>query len=320
MIRDTIYLVAELVLLFFGIAFGVQLLQRRIGSGRLQDWLGGNAIISALKGIIIGFITPFCTFSAVPMLIGFRQAGIRTSGYVAFIVAAPVLDPVLFGALVLIVGWLAAGIYLAVAFSAALGLALAADTIGIDRHLKPLPMPSAVSSAMVAGGASRASSTKNEPQPASCSSACDRSNHSGWQGWRAEASSAASSATALLRSVALVLSVGVAVGLLIEAVVSPETTARITGDNGLWSIPVAAILGTPLYFSTALFVPIADSLKSAGVGIGAIVALTISGAGASFPEFLLLTKLANLKILAVFFGYVLAIALTGGLLAQAIIG
>ena len=52
----------------------------------------------------VGFVTPFCTYSAIPMLVGFRQAGVQPAGYVAFIVAAPVLDPLLFGALVLIVG------------------------------------------------------------------------------------------------------------------------------------------------------------------------------------------------------------------------
>jgi uncharacterized membrane protein YraQ (UPF0718 family) len=103
-IRDTVLLVIELVALFFGVAFGIQILQRRVGGARLQAWMGGSAPVAALKGITVGFITPFCTFSAVPMLIGFRQANVRTAGFVAFIVAAPVLDPVLFGALILIVG------------------------------------------------------------------------------------------------------------------------------------------------------------------------------------------------------------------------
>jgi uncharacterized membrane protein YraQ (UPF0718 family) len=152
-----------------------------------------------------------------------------------------------------------------------------------------------------------------------CSTACGLSSSTGWQGWRPEISSAAASAARLLRSVAVVLALGVALGLLIKASVSPEDTARITGGNQFLSIPIAALIGTPLYFSTALFVPIADSLTAAGVGIGAIVALTISGAGASLPEFLLLTKFADIRILAVFFGYVLTIALVGGLLAQAIL-
>ncbi len=322
MIRDTLFLVIELVALFFGVAFGVQLLQRRVGTERLQSWMGGSPVVAAIKGIVIGFVTPFCTFSAVPMLIGFRKAEVRTAGYVAFIVAAPVLDPVLFGALVLIVGPVAATIYLGVAFSAAMALALIADAVGIDRHLKPLaepPRPSVTQPAAVASTSDGAIATAEAASGSATASGCAVAD-TPWRGLRTESREASDSALHLLRSVAIVLGIGVAVGGAIERFVTPDMTATLTGDNNLLSIPIAAVLGTPLYFSTALFVPIADSLTTAGVGIGAIVALTISGAGASVPEFLLLTKLADTKILAVFFGYILSIALVGGLLAQALIG
>lgn len=295
MIIDTVTLAVELVALFFAVAFGVQLAQRRVGSDRLQSWLGGPPLVAALKGIAIGFITPFCTFSAVPLLIGLRQAQVRTAGYVAFIIAAPVLDPVLFGALALIAGIPAALIYTGVAFAAACALALLADTAGIDGHLKPVP----------ACG----------PQP--CGEADDGGT---WQGLRSESRTAARAATALLRSVVVVLALGVAIGLAIETFVSPDMTARLTGTDHLLSIPAAAVLGTPLYLGTALFVPIADALLAAGVGIGAIVALTISGTGASVPEFLLLTTVADVRILSVFFGYVLVVAVGGGLIAQIVLG
>jgi uncharacterized membrane protein YraQ (UPF0718 family) len=248
---------------------------------------------------------------------------------VAFIVAAPVLDPVLFGALVLIAGLSAALIYLAIAFTAAMALALFADAVGIDRFLKPLPTmaivqqpePATVLASAPTTGSDLASATDRPTHDAQApiASCGDGSNDAPWAGLRIEATAAARSATQLLRSVAVVLTVGIAVGILIEANVSPETTAQLTGDNSILAIPVAAILGTPLYFSTALFVPIADALTTAGVGLGAIVALTISGSGASVPEFLLLTKLAEKKLLAVFFGYVLIIAVIGGLLTEAIV-
>ncbi|MEL6983450.1 MAG: permease, partial [Actinomycetota bacterium] len=64
---------------------------------------------------------------------------------------------------------------------------------------------------------------------------------------------------------------------------------------------------------------IADSLRAAGVGIGAIVALTISGAGANIPEFIILSRLAARRLIAVFVAYVFTIALVGGLLAQALL-
>ena len=77
---------------------------------------------------------------------------------------------------------------------------------------------------------------------------------------------------------------GVAIGVAIEAVLSPEAAARLTTGSPWLAIPVASAMGTPLYFSTELFVPIANPLHNAGVGVGAIVALTISGAGANPRE------------------------------------
>lgn len=327
MIRDTVVLVVELAALFFGVTFAIQLFQRRVGAGRLQAWMGGTPVVAALKGIGIGFATPFCTFSAIPMLIGFRQAGVRTAGYVAFIVAAPVLDPVLFGAIILIAGFWAAAIYVVVAFTAAMTLALVADRVGIDRFLKVLAN-SRVEPARrtVVAGQSNTGSTlaikHDDPTASSCANQdCSAPvSEEPWAGWGSEARTAARSAANLLRSVAVVLTIGVAVGIAIETFVSPETAATLTGDNSILSIPIAAVLGTPLYFSTALFVPIAEALTATGVGIGAVVALTISGAGASFPEFLLLSKFAETKILAVFFSCILVIAIIGGLLSHAFAG
>ena len=85
------------------------------------------------------------------------------------------------------------------------------------------------------------------------------------------------------------------------------------------STGIASALGTPLYFNTELFVPIAASLRTAGVGIGAIVALTIAGAGANVPEFIILGKLARPRVIGVFVGYVFAVAMVGGLLAQTVV-
>ena len=343
MIVDSAILLAELVALFFGVTFAVYLVQRRLGSERLRAWMGGSPVASAVKGIGIGFVTPFCTYSAIPMLIGLRQARVPPAGYVAFITAAPVLDPVMLGALILIVGPWAAALYVAVAFSAALGLALLAQRSNIESLLKPLP----VGPPALAGGAARSSvampsevvtaahtAESQAPIPAlgeatddyptddglsagdrACAaSACD--DETPWQGLRAESVLALRSAVALLRSIAWILLAGLAVGMAIEMAVSPEDVAAITGDNGAFAIPIAAALGTPLYIETSLFIPIADALAGAGVGVGAIVALTISGAGANIPEFVILTKLAQRRLIVVFIGYVFAVALVGGTLAH----
>ncbi len=286
----TALLVGELVALLVGVAAALHLLERRVGAARLREWLGGRPLAAALKGIAVGFVTPFCTYSAVPLLIGLRRAGVPTAGWVAFIVAAPILDPVLFGALALIVGIEVAAAYAAVAFAAALTAALAAHAVDLGSRLPTMP------------------AADGEPgSPA-------------WRGLRAELPAAGREAARLLRSIGPLLLAGVTVGLAIEALVSPETAAGLTGRASALAIPAAAALGTPLYFHTELLVPVADSLRAAGVGAGALVALTIAGAGANVPEFVVLRRLATSRVIGVFAGYVFAVAVAGGVVAQLVAG
>lgn len=314
MITDTALLLAELVVLFFSVAFLVHFSQRWLGEERLRRWMGGRPVVAALKGIAVGFITPFCTYSAIPMFLGLRRAGVSPAGYTAFIVAAPVLDPVLFGALVLIVGLQPALVYVAVAFVAAMTLALVAQRVDVSRFLKPVAEAVAVGGRVpamaVAGG------VDSGPD---CEGTCSDVTAVPWQGWRAETGGAASAALSLLRSLGPVLLLGVAVGLAIELLVPAEFVASVAGGDSPFAIPLAAGLGTPLYINTEMFVPIADSLAAVGVGIGAIVALTIAGAGANVPEFVILSKLARARVLLIFVGYVFLVAITGGLLAQAVV-
>ncbi len=300
MIRNSVYLLVELALLFLVVATMVEFGQRRLGAQRLRAWMGGPPVVAALKGIGVGFITPFCTFSALPLLVGLRRAGVTPAGYVAFIVAAPVLDPVLFGALAIIVGLPAALTYVAIAFTAAMGLALLSEQFDIERLLLPATLVAATDS-----GASSTRGEHNQPDDP-------------WMGPAAELRAAGREAIVLMRRLGPVLVLGVLIGTSLEALVPPGAVADIAGANSGLAIPAAAALGTPLYFSTELFVPIADSLQGAGVGIGAIVALTIAGAGANIPEFLLLSKLAHRQLVVIFVGYVFLVAVIGGLVAQVV--
>ncbi len=292
MIGEAVWLLVELLALFLGVSFGLNLLQRRIGNARLRGLMGATPLVAALRGIAVGFITPFCTYSAIPVLIAFRQAGVTAAGYVAFVVAAPVLDPILFGALLIIVGPQAALIYVGVAFAAALGLALLAEKVNLERFMKPLPD--------LTGQAEQTYPTL-------------------WTGYRREWRPAWRASRALLRTMLPLLVVGVGIGLAITALLPPETAARIPILAGDAAIPASAAVGTLFYINTELFVPIANALRSAGIGIGAIVALTIAGAGFNIPEFVMLGKLAGKGVLATFGVYVFAVAMVGGLLAQILV-
>ncbi len=319
--RGTVVLLVELLVLFVGVSFLVEIFQRRFGPERLKSWMGGTPIVSALKGTAIGFITPFCTYSAVPLLLGMIKAQVPPAGYIAFISAAPVLDPILFGALWLIVGPTIAVIYLLVTLTAAIGLALVAQRIGVERYLKPLDKPKAVRRAVTVGvGVGAPQQLEPEPKTSAAETSTCSESPQAWQGWSSEARNALRASGRLMRSFGPLLLLGVAIGVAIETVVSPETAATITTGTPWISIPTAAAIGTPLYFNTELFVPIANSLHNAGVGVGAIVALTIAGAGANIPEFIVLAKMAKPAVVSIFFAYVFSVAMAGGLMAHALSG
>ncbi|MEM9463888.1 MAG: permease [Actinomycetota bacterium] len=308
---DTAILVVELLILFVSVSFLVEILQRRLGPEQLRRWIGGRPPVAALKGIAIGFVTPFCTYSAVPLLVGLRRAGVPAAGYIAFIAAAPVLDPILFGALWLITGPTVAITYALVTFAAAMTLALVAQRVGVERHLRPVDAP------VVAGGGPAPHDDDLAPHDdEGCASSCDPAEPGPWRGWGPEARAAFRGSGNLLRAFGPLMAIGIAIGLAIEAFVSPDIAAEVTTGAPWLSIPVASALGTPLYFSTELFVPIAHSLEGAGVGVGAIVALTISGAGANLPEFVVLSRMARPAAVSIFFAFVFSVAIAGGALAH----
>lgn len=314
-LTGTVVLVAEMVALLLGVTFGVTLLQRRLGDETIRRWMGGPPRRAALKGIALGFVTPFCTYSAIPVLVGMRQAGVRPAGYAAFIFAAPVVDPVLVGVLALIVGPAGAGLYVAAAFTAAFLLALIVDAADIAPHLKPVP-------ALV--HAPSTGITPAEPQlpsqPESCSSqepsSCSSPAPEPWGGWRHESAAAWRRATALLRSMFWLMAVGVGIGVTISLLVPADAVVGIAGEGNPLALPTAAAAGVPLYFGTELLLPIGDALHAAGASSGAIVALVIAGAGANIPEFALLTKVARGRLVAAFFAYVFAVAVAAGLVAD----
>ena len=303
-------LVAEMVALFLAVTLAVTLLQRRLGDATIRRWMGGPPRRAALKGIAVGFITPFCTYSAIPVLVGMRQAGVRPAGYAAFIFAAPVVDPVMIGVLAIIIGPAGAAVYLTTAFAAAFLLALIVDAVDIAPHLKPVP-------ALV--GSPDPPSSPAQPRTLSPPPSCSSPDEAPWAGWQSEFPAAWRRAVTLLRSMAWLIAAGVGAGLAIGLLVPTDALAGIAGAHNPLAVPAAAAAGIPLYFGTELFIPIGDALHAKGAGTGSIVALVIAGAGANIPEFALLTKVARGRVVGAFFAYVFVVAMVAGLLTDLIL-
>lgn len=274
----------ELVVLFLAVSFAVALLNRRLGPQRIQSWLTGGRLIGPLKGAALGAVTPFCSCSTLPMLVGMLKAGVPFATATAFLVASPLLNPIILGAVGLLFGWRIAAGYGVVAFIGTLVVAVAWDALGLERYLKKV---------RVQGGSADTQL---------------------WGGLRVETPGAWRQALSDFRPLVLPMLAGVTVGAVIYGIVPESFLATVAGPGNPLAVPVAAVVGIPLYVRAEAALPIGLALTSAGVGLGPVFALIIGGAGASIPEVSMLSALFKPRLLGAFIASILTVAMAGGFL------
>ncbi|MGH3323462.1 MAG: permease [Streptomyces sp.] len=309
-LADFAVLLAELAVLLVAVSALMALIARKIGVSRLQDWLGGGRLRGAVKGILLGFVTPFCTYSAIPVVVGMVNARIQTATLAAFLLSSPVLDPIIVAILIPLFGWQATVAYVVVTCVGVLLAALLADVTHLERGLRPARAPVAVTT----GGSGPAV----DPVPAA--GACASSSYdpftdtAPWAGWRTEARPALRYALDLARSLAIPMIVSVAIAAAILGLIPQDLIARLAGPGNPLAVPVAAVLGAPFYVSTEAFLPIAAALHDSGMGLGAVFALVISAAGVNVPELGLLSRVMAPRLLAAYTLAIIGIAIAAGYL------
>ncbi|EST33597.1 hypothetical protein N566_19335 [Streptomycetaceae bacterium MP113-05] len=305
---DFAVLLVELAFLLMAVSALMALVARRAGLHRLQRWLGGGRVSGAAKGLALGFLTPFCAFSAIPLVIGMIKARIRTATLTAFLLSSPLLDPVLVVILVPLFGWTAAVFYVLVTCSGVLLAALIADVTRLDRHLSPSREPVGAT----AGGG-------REPESPSVDGGCTSApdpyvDTSPWRGWRKETRPALRYAQDLVRRLAIPMLISVAVAAAVLGLVPQDLVARLAGSGNPIAVPVAAVLGAPFYVSNEAFLPVAAALHENGMSLGAVFALTISAAGVNVPELALLSRVMKPCLLLAYTLAVVGVAVAAGYL------
>lgn len=348
-------LLASLLVLFVPITIGLVLLQRWLGDDRLARLLGGDRLLPALvKGTLLGAVTPFCGCSTIPLLLGLLRARVRFAGVAAFMLASPLLNPYLLGVVALLFGGQTMAVYAAVAVATSMGLGAVWELAGLDRFLQPtvlrsgarrpedpargagggaepvVPtvMPATVATApgggelvVVSAPANDGSATCGTGPQSGCGTPVGDPPADGarlWAGWRAELVDAWSATVELLRPMLRPMLLGVAIGALLYGVVPEGWLAQVLGTTTWWSLPLAAVLGLPLYLRGEAAFPIGAGLLAAGVGEGPMFAMVIAGMGASLPEVTILSGIFQRRLLAAFLASVFATAIVGGLFIPAV--
>lgn len=314
-------LLGTLLLLFIPITIGLVLVQRWLGTERLARLLGGERLLPALlKGTVLGAVTPFCGCSTIPLLLGLLRARVRFAGVAAFMLASPLLNPYILGVVALLFGGRTAGVYAAFAALTSIGLGALWERGGLERYLKPGVRPAAVVPAVVgaascgAGGCATAEPEAPSPDGDGGVGEVDVP----WTGWRTELIAAYGSAVETLRPMLRPLLLGVAIGAAVYGFVPDGWLAGVLGTTTWWTLPLAAVLGLPLYLRGEAAFPIGAGLLAAGVGAGPMFAMVIAGMGASLPEVTILSGIFERRLLAAFLASVFATAVLGGLVIPAL--
>jgi len=282
---------AELIILFIGITFLVGLIQEYVSDETIKRALGGrHKILGSILGAGFGALTPFCSCSTIPLLLGMLNAGVPFASAMAFLFASPLLNPVIISLFIILMGWKTTALYFAVTFVGAVAIGLLLDGFGFSDQVKPV---------------------------AAVRSCCDCQLEADA---RSRIQRSAGFAISLFRQLMPYLLIGAGIGAFIHGFVPTEIISRLAGPENPLAIPVAAIIGIPIYIRAETMIPIGMALIEKGMSVGAVLALVIGGAGASIPELTLLSAIFRRKMLAAFVLTILAIALAAGYLANLLSG
>lgn len=284
-----VVIAGELILLFVGITFLVGLLQAYIPEERIRSVLAGRRQgVGNVIGAGFGALTPFCSCSTIPILLGLLEVGIPFGVCMSFLLASPLLNPIILSLLVALIGVVPTAVYAAVTFTAAVGIGWLLGRLGYGRYVKDV---------MVEG----------RPEPCDCAVAV---SHGG------RIRSAFSFAVSLFRQVLPYLLLGAGIGAFIYGFIPEGLIVSLAGPDNPLAIPVAAVIGVPMYIRAETIIPISAVLLEKGMGIGAVMALIIGGAGASIPEVTLLAAIFERRLVAAFVVTILMVAVLAGVVFQ----
>lgn len=301
----------ELILLFLGISFLVGLIQELIPDEKMRDILSKpRKIVGNILGAFFGALTPFCSCSTIPILVGLLNSGAPFGASMSFLLTSPVLNPVIIGLFFSLFGWQITLSYSIVVFTLAVLGGLIWEKLGLEKDIKDLGL---VDTSTCCCSASNSCCGTPEIQYIDLSMIDKQKTF--WEGTlKPRLTGAAQKAWALFRQVFPYLLIGAGIGALIYGFVPSEWVIRAAGPQNNFAVPVAAILGIPMYIRAETIIPIGMTLINKGMATGTVTALIIGGAGASIPEVTLLASIFRPRLVIVFVLTILMIAISTGFL------
>lgn len=285
----------ELAILFIGISFVVTFINQKLPANTVKRLLSGNRGYGI--AVSLGAVTPFCSCSTLPMTIGLIKARAAFGPIMAFLFTSPLLNPFIVGLFWISFGPQVTLIYAVFVIVLAIFSGYLLQKLKFDRFIrKELLAPSCSDKQNNSGCDDSSSSCSDSSSESSCNIAVDTVNQSSKSKWLELIKETLTQFISFMPYMIL----GVAIGAYLHGYVPTSFFERLSGGSVYWLIPTTAIIGVFLYVRASTMVPIAASLAAKGMSMGAIMSLTIGGAGASLPEMIMMKKMFHWPLLLAF--------------------
>ena len=269
-----LYDTPKVLLLLTAVVFAMGMVNSYFTPERTRALLAGRTEgVANVMAASLGVVTPFCSCSAVPLFIGFVQAGVPLGVTFSFLIAAPMVNEVALALLFGLFGWKIALLYMGLGLSVAIAAGWVIGRLKMERHLEDWvrDMPK-VNAALGEGGL-----TLSE---------------------RIEAGLA--SVREIVGKVWPYILAGITVGAVIHGWVPQDFMASIMGRQAWWSVPLAVLIGVPMYTNAAGVIPIVQALLAKGAALGTVLAFMMSVIALSLPELIILRKVLKPRLIATF--------------------
>ena len=282
-----LYDVPKILLLLTGMIFVISVVRTFFSPERTRALLGGKrqGLGNAL-GAALGIVTPFCSCSAVPLLIGFVESGVPLGVTFSFLIAAPTINEVALILLFGLFGWQVAGLYVASGLVIAIVGGMLIGRLNMERYVEDFVWQMQIGE----GGIEEQLSWADRFQRA-------------WDSVRE-----------IVGKVWLYVVIGIAIGAGIHGYVPESALAGIMGKDAWWSVPAAVLLGVPLYSNAAGVIPVVSALMEKGASLGTALAFMMSVVALSLPEMIILRRVLKVRLLVVFVGILAAAIIFTGFL------
>lgn len=277
-IRFFLYDTPKVFILLTVIVFVVGIIRSYFSPEKTRKALEGKPLLAGnVMAAGLGVLTPFCTCSAIPLFIGFVESGIPLGVTFSFLVAAPMINEVALVLLFGLFGWKTALLYATTGLLIAIVSGWVIGKLKVERFVEEWVYEI------------KAGDLQMEEQKISF---IDRIQ----AGYTAVVD--------IVSKVWIYIVAGIAVGAAVHGYVPENFMASIMGKDAWWSVPLAVLIGVPLYSNAAGIIPILQALLEKGASLGTALAFMMSVIGLSLPEMIILRKIIKLPLIVIFISVV----------------